>query len=303
MRCDVRRGVRVTRREDGGSGAADPDGRLSGRQCRGLRPPARRARVRSQGVSHVADARFHARGRSAAGDVPPDASRARGSHAGRAGQAVGVRDREARVPDGRARRRAPRSVTSSEHRAAASTAVGSPARSARSPARAAAASNRRCGRCRRTDAARSCCITCSDFRSRKWRRSWGSSLAPRRFDRAARPASCGRCCERNVMSSLTIDVTSESYREAIVSDLAPVRPLTKPSRRVWLLVPIGLLLAATAPFVNGIRGDLSFRTRRSSRGARPVFRRCSDCGCSRSVSAKRSPAATCRAHRSRSPPD
>jgi hypothetical protein len=48
-----------------------------------------------------------------------------------------------------------------------------------------------------------------------------------------------------------------AYREAIVGDLAPVRPLMKPSRRVWLLVPIGLLLAATAPFVNGIRGDLS----------------------------------------------
>jgi hypothetical protein len=49
---------------------------------------------------------------------------------------------------------------------------------------------------------------------------------------------------------------SDSYREAIVGDLAPVRPLAKPSRRVWLLVPIGLMLAATAPIVNGIRGDL-----------------------------------------------
>ena len=49
---------------------------------------------------------------------------------------------------------------------------------------------------------------------------------------------------------------SRAYREAIVSDLAPVRPLMKPSRRVWLLVPIGMMLAATAPFLNGIRGDL-----------------------------------------------
>jgi hypothetical protein len=47
-----------------------------------------------------------------------------------------------------------------------------------------------------------------------------------------------------------------AYRDAIVSDLAPVRPLSKPSRRVWMLVPIGLLLAATAPLVNGMRGDL-----------------------------------------------
>ena len=56
---------------------------------------------------------------------------------------------------------------------------------------------------------------------------------------------------------------SESYREEIVGNLAPVRPLPTPSRRVWLLVPIGLMLAATAPFVNGIRGDLLRRTRRS----------------------------------------
>jgi hypothetical protein len=48
----------------------------------------------------------------------------------------------------------------------------------------------------------------------------------------------------------------ESYRDAIAGDLAPVRPLPKPSRRVWLLAPIGLMLAATAPFLNGIRGDL-----------------------------------------------
>jgi len=51
-------------------------------------------------------------------------------------------------------------------------------------------------------------------------------------------------------------MSEKAYRDAIVSDLAPVRPLSKPSRRVWLLVPIGLMLAATAPFVNGIRGDL-----------------------------------------------
>jgi hypothetical protein len=50
--------------------------------------------------------------------------------------------------------------------------------------------------------------------------------------------------------------SSHSYRETIAGDIAPVRPLPKPSRRVWLLVPIGLMLAATAPFVNGIRGDL-----------------------------------------------
>jgi len=46
------------------------------------------------------------------------------------------------------------------------------------------------------------------------------------------------------------------YREHIVGSLAPVRPLARPSRRVWMLVPLGLLLAATAPMLNGSRGDL-----------------------------------------------
>jgi hypothetical protein len=47
-----------------------------------------------------------------------------------------------------------------------------------------------------------------------------------------------------------------AYREQIVSSLVPVRPLPRPSRRVWMLVPLGLLLAATAPLLNGGRGDL-----------------------------------------------
>lgn len=47
-----------------------------------------------------------------------------------------------------------------------------------------------------------------------------------------------------------------SYREQIVGSLTPVRPLPTPSQRVWTIVPLGLLLAATAPLVNGQRGDL-----------------------------------------------
>jgi hypothetical protein len=46
------------------------------------------------------------------------------------------------------------------------------------------------------------------------------------------------------------------YREQIVGDLTPVRPLPTPARRVWVLVPFGLLLAATAPLLNGQRSDL-----------------------------------------------
>ena len=46
------------------------------------------------------------------------------------------------------------------------------------------------------------------------------------------------------------------YREQIVDSLTPVRPLPPPSRRVWLLVPLGLLLAASAPLLGGQRGDL-----------------------------------------------
>jgi hypothetical protein len=51
-----------------------------------------------------------------------------------------------------------------------------------------------------------------------------------------------------------------SYRDQIVGSLTPVRPLASPSRRVWMLVPLGLLLAATAPFLNGQRGDLGAYT-------------------------------------------
>jgi hypothetical protein len=47
-----------------------------------------------------------------------------------------------------------------------------------------------------------------------------------------------------------------SYRDQIVGSLTPVRPLPAPSRRVWMLVPLGLMLAATAPLLNGQRGDL-----------------------------------------------
>jgi len=47
------------------------------------------------------------------------------------------------------------------------------------------------------------------------------------------------------------------YREQIVGSLTPVRPLPAPGRRVWMLVPLGLLLAVTAPGLSGPRGDLS----------------------------------------------
>jgi hypothetical protein len=50
------------------------------------------------------------------------------------------------------------------------------------------------------------------------------------------------------------------YRDQIVGSLTPVRPLATPSRRVWTLVPLGLLLAVTAPLLNGQRGDLSAYT-------------------------------------------
>ena len=47
-----------------------------------------------------------------------------------------------------------------------------------------------------------------------------------------------------------------NYREQIAGSLTPVRPLAPPSRRVWTLVPLGLALAVTAPFLSGPRGDL-----------------------------------------------
>jgi hypothetical protein len=48
-----------------------------------------------------------------------------------------------------------------------------------------------------------------------------------------------------------------TYRDEIVGSLAPVRPLGAPSRRVWLLIPLGLTMAASAPLLNGVRGDLT----------------------------------------------
>ena len=53
---------------------------------------------------------------------------------------------------------------------------------------------------------------------------------------------------------------SLAYREQIAGSLTPVRPLAAPSRRVWTLVPVGVVLAVTAPLVHGLRGDLGTYT-------------------------------------------
>ena len=49
---------------------------------------------------------------------------------------------------------------------------------------------------------------------------------------------------------------STAYREQIVSGLEPVRPLASPSRRVWMLVPLGVLFVASVPLLTGSRRDL-----------------------------------------------
>jgi hypothetical protein len=46
------------------------------------------------------------------------------------------------------------------------------------------------------------------------------------------------------------------YREQIAATMTPVRPLRTPGRRAWLLVPIGIAIAAAAPLLHGSRGDL-----------------------------------------------
>lgn len=43
----------------------------------------------------------------------------------------------------------------------------------------------------------------------------------------------------------------DAVRDEIVGSLTPVRPLAAPSRRVWMLVPFGIALAATAPLLEG----------------------------------------------------
>jgi hypothetical protein len=45
-------------------------------------------------------------------------------------------------------------------------------------------------------------------------------------------------------------------RAEIVASLTPVTPLARPSRRVWILIPLGVVAAATTPLVSGIRQDL-----------------------------------------------
>jgi hypothetical protein len=51
-----------------------------------------------------------------------------------------------------------------------------------------------------------------------------------------------------------------AYREQIAATLTPVRPLAPSSRRAWMLVPLGVLLAVSATLVNGQRGDLDLYT-------------------------------------------
>jgi hypothetical protein len=50
--------------------------------------------------------------------------------------------------------------------------------------------------------------------------------------------------------------STPDYRQEIVGSLTPVRPLPSPARRVWMLVPLGLLLSITAPLLAEQRGDL-----------------------------------------------
>ncbi|HYE84756.1 MAG TPA: NrsF family protein [Vicinamibacterales bacterium] len=57
--------------------------------------------------------------------------------------------------------------------------------------------------------------------------------------------------------AMTNHPTPPPYRDRIVSTLSPVRPLLPPMRRVWLLMPLGILLAASGPLISGGRGDLS----------------------------------------------
>ena len=47
------------------------------------------------------------------------------------------------------------------------------------------------------------------------------------------------------------------YRAEITASLTPVRPLASPSRRVWLLAPLGLVLAASSVLFGRQRGDLT----------------------------------------------
>ena len=49
---------------------------------------------------------------------------------------------------------------------------------------------------------------------------------------------------------------TSTYRDQIVATLAPVQPLLPPAKRAWVLMPLGILLAASGPLMSGGRGDL-----------------------------------------------
>jgi hypothetical protein len=90
-------------------------------------------------------------------------------------------------------------------------------------------------------------------------RRFGNVTMVKEDARVVRRTPCERGYERAVMSDPGFRAMG-AYREQIVGSLTPVRPLPTPSRRVWMLVPLGLLLAATAPLLNGQRGDLGAYT-------------------------------------------
>jgi hypothetical protein len=59
------------------------------------------------------------------------------------------------------------------------------------------------------------------------------------------------------MTSASGSNRDNDLRAEITRSLVPVRPLPPPSRRLWMMLPLGLLVAVTTPLVSGIRVDLA----------------------------------------------
>ena len=238
-------------------------------------------------------ARRHARRRPAAGDVPPDASIARAPtrRASRCRPWVFAIAKRVFLMYRRSTVRRARHELRRRSRAAATRRS---RRRGRAPARAPAgrigAPAGAGGRASRVPAASSVRVFVQGNR----RAGWASSPARPRFDRAAPRASCGRCCERGVMSDSGFRSTGALSR----TDRRQPRARAAAADAVAARVDARAARSAArgdraAP--ERQRGDLDAVRAAAHLGRHRVCRRCSDCGCSRSASARRCPAATCRA--------
>src|SRR5207248_1249224 len=86
---------------------------------------------------------------------------------------------------------------------------------------------------------------------------WASSRERRSCDRAAPPAGSAGCCSARREAPVTSAglTARERVRRIVASDLRPVTPLFTPARRVFIVLPIAVLVASVAASRYGRRDD------------------------------------------------